>query len=145
MGGDTTGGETRARQLSVTGLFFLFCVTGIVVSLLLALTEASREDPYEVGEVSREQRGSTFTVTTEITNQQDEARCPLVHAAARDRETRDLADVPARPVGGAPADGRIEPDETVRYTATIDSLTEQEAREELEEFRFYVREDRPCQ
>lgn len=132
--------DRRSRSLA-TPAFFALCALGIAVAIGLTLTEATSEPDYEIGDVEEERRGADSAVTAVVTNETGEVRCPEVRIAARDRSARDLAEAVAEPVS---SDGRIRPGRSATYRATLRGLSEQERREELEELRAYVFEDRPC-
>lgn len=82
-----------------------------------------------------------MTVEADVRNRTDVERCPEMRAAVRDRERRDLALVPALPLGG---DGSIPPGATVRFGARIDDLTRRELDEELSDVVIYVYEPHRC-
>ncbi|HEX9681674.1 MAG TPA: hypothetical protein VGA13_01210 [Acidimicrobiales bacterium] len=131
---------SAARRVSATAAFFGVCIAGIIVAVLLAAAEAGREPDLELSDVAEVQQGLLSEVSVEVTNNSDDERCPQIHIAARDRSARDLAEAPADPATGQ---ARLAPGASATYTALVE-LTEQERREELDEFDAYVADDPPC-
>ena len=127
---------------TATGLIVLICLLGVVVALFLVVTEAREGEALWVTDVEHRIRDGAIEAEGVVTNHSSVARCPDIRVAARDSETRDLAEVRAEPAGG---EVRIDPDEGVRYTATIDGLDPAELEEELDDVSMYVYEPHRCE
>ena len=134
--------ETSQPSRSGTALIVLVCLAGVAVALFLVVTEAREGEALRVSEVEHRIQDGTVVAEGVVTNHSDKARCPDIRVAARDGESRDLAEVEARPAGG---EARIDPDEGVRYTATIDGLTAAELEEQLDDVSMYVYEPHECE
>jgi len=128
------------RSLSVA--MYALCALGVAVALVLTVIEAANGQPVRVTDVTDDKVGRVVSIEANVTNHTDVERCPDVRAAARDAESRDLAEVTARPING---DSRIAPNETVRYRAVIDSLTREERAEKLDELTMFVYEPHRCE
>ena len=133
---DAVAMRTVDAALAIPRVFLLIVVLALwehggAAALVLTLAEAGREPGLPISDVSDERDGTVSNLLAEVTNNTGVPRCPTVHIAARDRAARDLADVVAAPADPLNVEGRIEPGETVAYVARIDTLTEQQYREEL--------------
>ncbi len=117
------------------------CIGGAAVALALMVAEAREGEPIRVTGIVHREVDGTVTVEADVGNRTDTARCPNMRAAVRDRESRDLAEVPALPQDG---EGSILPGATVRFGARIDGLTREQLDEELSDVVIYVYEPHAC-
>lgn len=131
----------KSRGRTHERVFYALCLLGVVLAAALAVVDILDEPPVEFGDEVDERDGLTSTVTVEVTNVSDEPQCPEVEIAARDTDAGDIQVVEATPVDD---DRRLEPDETVTYTATFDEITAQDYEEELDEFAAYAKDLPDC-
>ncbi len=128
---------------TMTVIFVTLTVAAALVSLGLGIREARRTLPVAMGEEQVSREGGETVVSVNVKNRSDEAVCPEIRIAARDREGLDLDEVAARPRSG---ESRIEVDRSRLYVGTFTELTEQQLEEELDEFTAYlVDEDASCE
>lgn len=128
---------------TMTVIFVTLTVAAALVSLGLGIREARRTLPVAMGEEQVSREGGETVVSVNVKNRSDEAVCPEIRIAARDREGLDLDEVAAHPRSGEP---RIEVDRSRLYVGTFTELTEQQLEEELDEFTAYlVDEDATCE
>lgn len=131
--------EQRPRTI----LFYAWCVVGGTIALVLAVQEARERDILEiVGDVREERTSEGSFVTVDVRNRAAVAQCPEIRIVARDNETRDLAEVVARP---ASDDVRLEPGAVSTFEGLIDGLSAEDYDEKLREFSAYVYETGPCE
>jgi hypothetical protein len=110
------------------------CVVGAVLSLALFAGEVGKTPTYDVGKGAERRVGEVSSVTFTVKNNTGHPRCPEVHVAARDTESRTLAEVVASPPAGVtavPAHG------SVTLTASL-HITGRDYQEKLHEIRPYV-------
>jgi hypothetical protein len=118
-----------------TVAFVLLCLLGAASAVALTVREIGRTPAVVLSVVSTQRTGLTTTVTVDVRNTSDRARCVTVRLAARDRNGRDLGSVTVagRLALAAGASRRI----PTRLT-----LTARDYAERLD--RFYP-SARPCQ
>lgn len=110
------------------------CVVGAVLSLALFAREVSKTPTYDVGKAAERRVGEVSSITFTVKNNTGQARCPQVHVAARDTESRTLDEVVASlPAGvtAVPAHG------AATLTASL-RITSRDYQEKLREIRPYV-------
>lgn len=128
----------RGRSLGT--IFFTVSAAGAVVAFALGLAQVYDRPPVEFGNERVSRDGLVATVQVNVRNRSDEALCPDIRIAARDREGLDLEEVRARPEG----EGALSPGQSVTYIGVFRNLTALEYHEELDEFTAYAFAAEPC-
>jgi len=130
-------GRHRAR------LFHVVVGVGLVVGASATVAEIVNRPPVRLDDVRDAREGTVSRVQVLAKNYSEETTyCVEIRISALDGEGLDLQDeVVAEPRQG---DGRIRPGQSVNFVAELDGISEQELREELDEFVAHVASRETC-
>lgn len=126
-----------------TVLFHSVVAVGIVAGAAATIAEIVDRPVLEVGSIRDTRDGSTSRVQVIVKNTSSStAYCVEVRMGALDGEGYDLQDeIVAEARQG---DGRIRPGQSVNFVGALEDISDQEFREELDQFVAYVASETPC-
>jgi hypothetical protein len=130
---------SRRRALAFHGIV----AVGILIGAGTTIAEIVDRPPVQLGE-ERDSRDDGVSRVQVLADNQSEgvAYCVEIRVGAFDAEGLDLQDeVVAEPRQG---EGRLRPGQSVNFVASLEDISDQELREELDEFVAYVAEREPC-
>jgi uncharacterized protein (DUF58 family) len=136
----TAAAATTSRRTSRRSSAGMACALGAVLSLLLFGAEVGKTPTYDVGKATERRVGEVSTMTFTVKNNTGKPRCPVVHVAARDTESRTLDETVAAPPAGVtsvPAHG------SVVFTGAV-RITAHDYREKLRQIRPFVFKTTRC-
>lgn len=124
-------------------LFHVVVGLGIVVAAVATVAEIVDRPPVRLDDVRDARDGDTSLVQVLAKNYSEATTyCVEIRIGALDSEGLDLQEeVVAEPRQG---DGRIRPGQSVNFVAELDGISDQELREELDEFVAHVASQEPC-